>query len=276
MIALVVVLLGLVAGGELVGAVDRDRERADVVARRRDVVGQRAVRPRVAPGRLLAQHREADAVLRARRRRPRRAPARSRRRRAPAASRRGRSRRAARSRRRRARARPAGRGSPGTCPSAPRRGRRTASRCTAAARRATARPTRVPVNDGHRQLVVLERLAVRARGGERQQRPALLLGVLHAQPLLLLAVLGVERAAAHRVEQVGDDADDARGVEHVDGLTAVGGRDPDGGVLARGRRAADQERQLEPAPLHLLRHLHHLVERRRDQAGEPDRVRALA
>ena len=62
---------------------------------------------------------------------------------------------------------------------------------------------------------------------------------------------------------------------HVHRLAAVGGRDPDRRVLARGRRAADQQRQLEPAPLHLLGHVHHLVERRRDQAGEPDGVCAL-
>ena len=125
---------------------------------------------------------------------------------------------------------------------------------------------------GHRQLVVGERLAVRAGRVERQQRPPLLLGVLHAQPLLLLAVVGVERLAAYRVEQVGDDADHARGVEHVHGLAAVDGRDPDGRVLARGRGAADQQRQLEPTALHLLGHVHHLVERGRDQAREADRV----
>ena len=41
-------------------------------------------------------------------------------------------------------------------------------------------------------------------------------------------------------------------------------------MLARGRRAADQEGQVEPAPLHLVGHVHHLVERRRDQPGEAD------
>ena len=59
----VVVVLGLVTGGELVGAVDRDGEGAEVVACGRDVVGQAAVRPRVALGGLLAQHREAHAAL---------------------------------------------------------------------------------------------------------------------------------------------------------------------------------------------------------------------
>ena len=110
---------------------------------------------------------------------------------------------------------------------------------------------------------------------ERQQRPPLLLGVLLAQPLLLArgSRRRARRGAPGRAGR--DDADDAGGVEHVHGLAAVRGRDPHRRVLARGRRAADQQRQLEPAPLHLLRHLHHLVERRGDQAGEADRVGAL-
>ena len=55
----VVVVLVLVARGELVGAVDRDGERAEVVAGGRDVVGERAVRPLVAVVGLLAQEAEA-------------------------------------------------------------------------------------------------------------------------------------------------------------------------------------------------------------------------
>ena len=46
------------------------------------------------------------------------------------------------------------------------------------------------------QVVEPQTLAVRARLREREQRPALLLLVLLAQPLLKLAVLLVERAAA--------------------------------------------------------------------------------
>src|SRR6476646_8804702 len=55
----VIVVLRLVVSGELVGAVDRDRERADVVAVGADVVGEAAVRARVAVRGLLAQEREA-------------------------------------------------------------------------------------------------------------------------------------------------------------------------------------------------------------------------
>ena len=66
-----------------------------------------------------------------------------------------------------------------------------------------------------RQLVEAEWLRVRTRPGEREQRLAVALGVLDAQPLLRRTVLLVEPQLADRVEQVGDDADDARGVEHV-------------------------------------------------------------
>ena len=48
----------------------------------------------------------------------------------------------------------------------------------------------------------------------------ILLRVLDAQALLQLAVLRVERAAPHRVEQVGDDADHAGRVEDVNGRRA--------------------------------------------------------
>ena len=59
---LVVVVFGLVPCGELVCPVDRDREGAQVVAVRRDVVGETPVRPRVAVRRLLPQETEARAV----------------------------------------------------------------------------------------------------------------------------------------------------------------------------------------------------------------------
>jgi len=47
-------------------------------------------------------------------------------------------------------------------------------------------------------------------------------------------------------------------------------------VLPRRRRAADQERQLDAAPLHLAGDVDHLIERRCDQARQPDDVDLLA
>ena len=77
------------------------------------------------------------------------------------------------------------------------------------------------------------------------------------------------------VEKIGDDADHAGGVEDVHRRLAVLRRDADGRVLLRGRRAADEERQLDAAALHLLRDRDHLVERRRDEPRQPDDVAVL-
>ena len=76
--------------------------------------------------------------------------------------------------------------------------------------------------------------------------------VLLAQALLQLAVLAVEPRAPRRVEQDETTSVTRARVEHVHGLVRVRGRDPHRRVLPRRRRAADQQRQLEPAPLHLL------------------------
>ena len=130
---------------------------------------------------------------------------------------------------------------------------------------------------GRRQVLrpPVDRRPALARRGERKQGLALLLAVQLPQLVLRCAVLLVEPLAPLGLEQVGDDRDDARGVEDVQRRLAVGGRDLHRRVLARGGRAADQERQVEPAPLHLLGHVHHLVERGRDQPGEADDVAAL-
>ncbi len=55
----------------------------------------------------------------------------------------------------------------------------------------------------------------------------------------------------------------------------VGRGDPDGRVLPAGGGAADQEREVEPQPLHLPGDVHHLVQRRRDQSREAHQVAVL-
>ena len=129
----------------------------------------------------------------------------------------------------------------------------------------------------HGQVLVApdDRRAVRARPGQRQQRLPLTLAVELAQPVLVDAVLRIERRAALRVEQVPNHADDPRRVEDVHRRLAVLGRDADRRVLPRCRRAADQERQRQPAPFHLAGDADHLVERRRDQPREADDVHVL-
>ena len=123
--------------------------------------------------------------------------------------------------------------------------------------------------------VPLDRRLALARARQREERLALLLAVELPQPLLRGPVLVIQALPPLRLEQVGHDADDPRGVEHVQGRLCVRRRDPDRSVLARGRGSADQERQLEAAPLHLVGHVDHLVERRRDQPGETDDVAVL-
>ena len=86
------------------------------------------------------------------------------------------------------------------------------------------------------------------------------------------AVLGREAGAGLGVDQAGDHADSARGVQDVDHRLVVGGRDLDGRVRAAGRGAADQQREGEPLALHLASDVRHLVQRRRDQSAQADQV----
>ena len=218
----VVVVLGLVArrrARRRRGSRRRTRRRGRRRARRSRRGSGSAGRRR---GRLLAQEAEAravdDDVVALGVRRPEAVDAR-----APAAEPSCRISRGAPARRRRARARPGARGSPGTCPSGPRRGRRTASRCTATSSASAGSTSRVPANGGAGRSSKRRRGAVRPRRREREQRLADLLGVLVAQPLLQLAVLDVERRAPLRVEQRRDDVDDAARVEHVHGLVPYSG-----------------------------------------------------
>ena len=58
-----------------------------------------------------------------------------------------------------------------------------------------------------------------------------------------------------------------------DGL-GISGRDLHRGVYSAGGRAADQERHGETLTLHFLRHVRHLIERRRDEPAQADHVGA--
>ena len=77
-------------------------------------------------------------------------------------------------------------------------------------------------------------------------------------------------------KQRSDDADRAARVIDVHGLRArVAGMDLDRGVDAARRRAADQQGNVEALALHFGGDMNHLVERRRDEAGEADHVDLL-
>ena len=81
------------------------------------------------------------------------------------------------------------------------------------------------------------------------------------------------RGAGLGRQQRGDDADRPARVIDMHGLAArVAGMDLDRGVNAAGRRAADQQGNVETLALHLGGDMHHLVERGRDEAGKADGV----
>mmetsp|Transcript_15591 Transcript_15591/g.36733 ORF Transcript_15591/g.36733 Transcript_15591/m.36733 type:complete len:692 (-) Transcript_15591:781-2856(-) len=99
--------------------------------------------------------------------------------------------------------------------------------------------------------------------------------MLLAHLLVQLARLGAEVVLEVVVEQRRDHRHRARRVEHVHHRrVGVHGLDLDGRVHAGGGSAADEERHLHVAALHLLGDRHHLVERGRDEPREPDHVRA--
>ena len=92
--------------------------------------------------------------------------------------------------------------------------------------------------------------------------------VLLDEELLLLPVR-VGESGRLAAEEAAHDPDRARRVEHVDDGRPVRGRDLHRRVDGARRGAADEERHGEPLALHLARDVDHLVERRRDEAGEP-------
>src|SRR5882724_4385331 len=69
-------------------------------------------------------------------------------------------------------------------------------------------------------------------------------------------------------EKAGRDGHCSAGVEDVDYRLTIMRRDFDGRVCPARGCAANEERQLETLTLHLTSHVHHLVERRSDQAAE--------
>ena len=75
-------------------------------------------------------------------------------------------------------------------------------------------------------------------------------------------------------QQRGGDRHRARGIKHMDNRPAVVLGDLDCGVRGGGRRTANEQRNRESTPLHFLGDMHHLIQRRCDQPGEPDHVAA--
>ena len=99
--------------------------------------------------------------------------------------------------------------------------------------------------------------------------------VFRAQLVVIIAGFLHERRLLVRVEQRADDSDRARRVQHVDDRLRVMLRDFHRRMRPAGRRAADEQRRRQPEPFHLARVVHHLIERRGDQAAQADDVHAM-
>ena len=277
MIDAVVVVLGREARGELVGAVDRRPRRRRVESSAgRHVVGEAAVRPAVAVVRLLAEEAEARPaehdVVALGVRGPEAVDAR-----APAASRRATISSSTAERvvvelaRRRA-----ARGSPGTCPSGPRRGRRTASRLRHELRELGLDDPRA--RERRRgQVVEVDAVAVRPRLRRAGSSGRRSFSACCSRRRSWSSRFSTSSAGApRRVEQARDDVDDPARVEHVHRLVRVGrarSSPPCAGARSSRRRSGAAARS--PRRSISARDVDHLVERRRDQAREADDVGAL-
>ena len=99
--------------------------------------------------------------------------------------------------------------------------------------------------------------------------------VVVANVLIFLRNLGAVAFALFFGEQRGDDADGARGVRHVDDAVLVIGGNLDGGVVARGGRAADEQRHGEALTLHFGSNVAHFFQRRGNQSGKTNGLRAV-
>ena len=88
--------------------------------------------------------------------------------------------------------------------------------------------------------------------------------VLLAQCLLASGVRRNERRRGRRIQQRADHGGGTRGITDMHDRSGIGRGNLDGRMNLRSRRAAYQQRQPHPKPLHLGRQVRHFVQRRRD------------
>ena len=128
---------------------------------------------------------------------------------------------------------------------------------------------------GHRRRIAfpVKGQIVIARGFQRDRRGArLFTAVLNTYRFVLFAGSGDKIITLGRGQQRSDHADGTRGVLHVDRRAAVVLLDFHRRMRFRGSGAADQQRNSKALTLHLLRHVDHLIQRRRNQPGEANQV----
>ncbi len=96
--------------------------------------------------------------------------------------------------------------------------------------------------------------------------------MLAAQPFVIHPRVHVEFHLRVRIQKGADHPDRARRIEDVNDALPIVLRDLHRGVGAARGCAADQQRQTKFLPLHFLRDMDHLVERRRDQSAQTNDV----
>ena len=107
------------------------------------------------------------------------------------------------------------------------------------------------------------------------RRLGALVAVLFTPALVLRLGMRDEGVAARGGDQLLADPDRPGRIFHVNDGTGILRVDLHRRVRGRGGRSADQQRLAVTQALHLFRHVHHLVERRGDEARQPDEIRAL-
>ncbi|CCJ86418.1 hypothetical protein BN133_2795 [Cronobacter dublinensis 582] len=132
------------------------------------------------------------------------------------------------------------------------------------------------MRDGRRVDLPVERQIVLPRGGERHRRRARLFTRMLNTHGFILFTGARHKVVTQRVgEQRGDHAHGARGILHIDGRPAVVLLDFHRRMRFGGGGTANQQRQRKALALHLFRHVNHLIERRRNQPGQPDDIGVL-
>src|SRR5215470_8878792 len=93
--------------------------------------------------------------------------------------------------------------------------------------------------------------------------------------LVFSAMLFNEIRFTFLAQKAGSNRHRTAGIEDVNNRLAVMRRNLNGSVRPARSRSTDQQWNLEAIALHFPRHMYHLIERRCDQAAEPDHVGIL-
>ena len=107
-----------------------------------------------------------------------------------------------------------------------------------------------------------------------RQRDQYLFFLIHrgTQSFILTVQLGHISIARIRVQQFGRNQRVLRSIQYMNDRIVIMRSDLNGRMQLRSRGAAHHYGNAQAGFLHLVRHMHHLFERRRDQTGKTDQV----